>query len=89
MTSSVRLNMAAQEKAKKVAQREAENATEKGKKPEDNQQQRAQVEVGGSSAKASGGDSSKQSKKATKEKEAPKAPAKKRGRPRKAVQQDS
>ncbi len=61
MASSIREKMAEQEKAKKVAQREAEHAVKKGKKSEDNKQQRAQAEVGGASAKASSSDSPKSS----------------------------
>lgn len=62
MTSSVRLKMAAQEKAKKAAQREAENAAKKRKKSEDDQQQHSEAKVGGASAKAGSGDSSVGSK---------------------------
>lgn len=111
MASSIREKMAEQEKAKKIAQREAENAAKKGKKSEDNKQQRAQAKVGGASAKASSSDSPKSSRKVRartekghfvkddpntpeneawveekpKKKATTKAPAKKRGRPRKQV----
>lgn len=78
MASSIREKMAEQEKAKKIARREAKNAVEEGKKPEDNQQQHTQAEVGGTSAEASSGDSPKPSKKAAPKKAvAKKAPAKK------------
>ena len=90
MTSSVRMGMAAQEKAKKAAQREAENAAKDWKEPKDDQQQHKQVDVGGVSAGASGGDLPKPVKKpAPKKKASGKAPAKKSGRSRAKVQQDS
>ena len=90
MTSSVRMGMAAQEKAKKAAQREAENATKDWKEPKGDKQQHKQIDVGGVSAEASGGDLPKSVKKpAAKKKVAAKAPAKKAGRSRAKVQQDS
>lgn len=48
--------MAEQEKAKKVARRNA-NAVEAGVKPADNQPKRVEASVGGVSAKASSSDS--------------------------------
>lgn len=56
MASSIREKMAEQEKAKKVARRNA-NAVEAGVKPADNQPKRVEASVGGVSAKASSSDS--------------------------------
>ena len=90
MTSSVRVGMAAQEKAKKAAQREAENAVEKGNQSKNDQQQHKQAAVGGVSAKTGSGDSTPAVREAAPEKKAAtKAPAKKAGRSRAKVQQDS
>ena len=84
------MGMAAQEKAKKAAQREAENAAKDWKEPEGDQQQHKQAAVGGVSAKAGSGDSAPKVRKAApKKKAAAKAPAKKAGRSRAKVQQDS
>ena len=58
MASSIREKMAEQEKAKKVARRNA-NAVEAGVKSADNQPKRVEASVGGVSAEASGGDSVK------------------------------
>ena len=58
MASSIREKMAEQEKAKKVARRNA-NAVEAGVKPADNQPKRVEASVGGVSAEASGSDSVK------------------------------
>jgi hypothetical protein len=58
MTSSIREKMAEQEKAKKVARRNA-NAVEAGVKSADNQPKRVEASVGGVSAEASGSDSVK------------------------------
>ena len=90
MTSSVRMGMAAQEKAKKAAQKESENAVKDWKEPKGDQQQHKQIDVGGVSAEASGGDLPEPVKKpAVKKKAAAKAPAKKSGRSGAKVQQDS
>jgi len=56
MASSIREKMAEQEKAKKVARRNA-NAVEAGVKPADNQPKRVEASVGGVSAEASSSDS--------------------------------
>jgi len=58
MASSIREKMAEQEKAKKVARRNA-NAVEAGVKPADNQPKRVEASVGGVSAEASSSDSVK------------------------------
>lgn len=58
MVSSIREKMAEQEKAKKVARRNA-NAVEAGVKPADNQPKRVEASVGGVSAEASSSDSVK------------------------------
>jgi len=58
MASSIREKMAEQEKAKKVARRNA-NAVEAGVKSADNQPKRVEASVGGVSAEASGSDSVK------------------------------
>ncbi len=55
MASSIREKMAEQEKAKKVARRNA-NAVEAGVKPADNQPKRVEASVGGVSAEASSSD---------------------------------
>lgn len=55
MVSSIREKMAEQEKAKKVARRNA-NAVEAGVKPADNQPKRVEASVGGVSAEASSSD---------------------------------
>jgi hypothetical protein len=58
MASSIREKMAEQEKAKKVARRNA-NAVEAGVKSADNQPKRVEASVGGVSAEASSSDSVK------------------------------
>ena len=74
MASSLREKMAEQEKAKKVARRNA-NAVEAGVKPADNQPKRVEASVGGVSAEASSSDSVEPKKEIKKAK--PKAKAKK------------
>ena len=85
MTSSVRAKVIEQIRAAKRKAREIGDAVEKGVKSANDKLEHLEASVGGVSAKASSGDSPKPVKKKAAPKKAAKAPAKKRGRPRKEV----
>jgi predicted neutral ceramidase superfamily lipid hydrolase len=85
MTSSIRAKVVDQIRAAKRKAREIGDAVEKGVKSANDKLEHLEVAVGGVSAEASSSDSVKPVKKKAAPKKAAKAPAKKRGRPRKEV----
>ena len=85
MVSSVREKVIEQIRAAKQAAKGAKDAVEKGVKSANDKLEHLEVAVGRVSAEASSSDSVKPVKKKAAPKKAAKAPAKKRGRPRKEV----